>query len=65
MWKRSLGTFVGILALIVVGAFVVLGPILLLLIVRFLPLFMPILLGLFVGMITWAAIKKVARSARR
>jgi hypothetical protein len=65
MWKTSLETLVGLLALITIGALIVLGPISLVLIGLLLPLIMPILLALFIGMVLWAAITQAARSLRR
>jgi hypothetical protein len=65
MWKTSLDTFVGLIALITIGALIVLSPILLVLIGLLFPLFMPVLMAVFIGLMLWEGIKQAARSALR
>jgi hypothetical protein len=65
MWKTSLDTFVGLIALITIGALIVLSPILLVLIGLLLPLFMPVLMTVLIGLVLWEGIKQAAGSVRR
>ena len=55
MWRASVQTFVGAVALIVIGALIVLGTIGWLLVGLLLPVFTPSLLVPLIGLVLWEA----------